>query len=168
MRFCAVYIGFLFSFVCQAQTDEFPHPVIRSAFGISSLQQDDKQSYIVQQSVGQSGIIGDYTSGDYIISQGFVQTSLLPVRRHKKAKPKPSIEVYPNPFDKDINISFSEFSEAAIQIAVYNALGHLLASYEYEPIQHLSIRLGHLPPGNYILHVRMNDESIFKQIIKLT
>lgn len=165
---CAIVIGFFYSFVCEAQSVELPLPILRSAFGVTSFQQDTPQLYIVQQSLGQSGVIGDYSSGDFVVSQGFVQSSLLPVRRHKKAKTQHSLEVYPNPFDNELSLAISKMSEGPIQIAVYNGMGCLIESYEYQPIQHLSIRLGHLPPGNYILRLHINDESIHKQIIKLT
>lgn len=80
-------------------------------------------SLLVQQSIGQQSVIGNYLGPTFSVGQGFQQG-----KNFKSKGPSDfSIQIlsYPNPFISKINFQFSSPIEGLIKISIYDIMGKL-------------------------------------------
>ena len=82
-------------------------------------------------------------------------------------KPKNLITVYPNPSNEQFNIALGLVQEQDAQITVLDLNGREILSNSYRNIknQTISLNLGYLPKGVYVLRIKLKDEIITKKII---
>ena len=110
--------------------------------------------YIVQQSIGQPGIIGSRQVGGYYVLQGFIQPPGFGTSNHQEIMiSRLKATVYPNPFKNLLTITIEEETDDYIGLLVTNITGKLVYSNKYYNTSELRINFGHLPPGPYIVKV---------------
>lgn len=166
VRGFGVMLMFWVSLVLQGQMHVGAQSIIRSTFSVSTPQPN--QHHALQHSLGQSVQSNDYVLGDNLLSQGYLQSRFAISSKQIERPSKPVFEVYPNPFITEINLSFLAFNELGFQLEIYNQYGQLLQRLYFGAVQQLSLHLEHLPPGNYTIRLRKDDEIFHKKIIKLT
>ncbi len=105
---------------------------------------------VISQTIGQTGMIGSFNTGYGI--QGFQQPlyskfSVLPSELNAK------LVVYPNPFVDVVNINVPDVSnQTQFLLQIFDATGRLILSQnQFLFNSTLSISLGNLPSGTYIL-----------------
>jgi len=173
-----ILIGFFLALVqlsnAQNNSSEF---LARSTIGISGSSEtisSNNQTYIVQQSIGQTSVIGTFYVSEYIIRQGFIQPlsnlqmDILP------SNPLPSehsgvnlsVAIYPNPFRESITLSFSEKVSGTIYVLVYDLSGRLVFSKDYLTDENVKVEFKNLSMGTYLMRVSTNNKQFIKKIIK--
>jgi hypothetical protein len=118
---------------------------------------------VISQTIGQTGMIGSFYSGKGI--QGFQQPlyskfAVLPAVLSSK------LVVYPNPFVDVVQVNVPDVSnQTPFLLQIFDATGRLILSQnQFLSNNTLSISLGNLPNGSYILLV--NSVSIkFSSVI---
>ena len=170
----------LFSCICfvftqiNAQNNPTSHNptnqnIVRSSTGISGSSEKitiDNNVYTIQQSIGQSSVIGTFTNNNYVIRQGFIQPNVLAKIIDKEIPLNLGAVIYPNPFKEFITISFKEKISNEVSIDVYDMLGRLVYQKNFEENQDIKIQLQNLSQENYILKVKANNKQLIQKIIK--
>ncbi|WP_157805289.1 T9SS type A sorting domain-containing protein [Confluentibacter citreus] len=143
--------------------------LVRSTTGASGASEEianEGNIYVIQQSIGQSSVIGTIGDGDYIFRQGFIQPDVLSKIMEKNIPLNLQLSVYPNPFEEQISLVFNEDIKDDIHISVYNILGAQVYSKSYKSDQQIDIILGWLSSGEYIFKTIANRKQFISKIIK--
>lgn len=76
--------------------------------------------------------------------------------------------IHPNPTKDIINVRFAETSNVESRIQIFNTLGQYIHQ-EILPAnaKESSIKVDHLAPGSYIIHIERSGESLTQQFIKM-
>jgi len=166
-RLLLIFIFFIF-FRLNAQVTS-SEKLVRSTTGVSGsseLISSNNQQYVVQQSIGQASAIGTFNNVDYIARQGFIQLNVLAKIIDKDIPLNLEAIIYPNPFVEIITISFNEKVSNKIEVFVFDALGRVVFSKNYNAEQNLRVQFNNLSEANYILKVTANNKQFIKNIIK--
>jgi hypothetical protein len=137
-----------------------------SIAGSSEKASQQNEQYFVQQSIGQSSVIGTFYELDYTIRQGFLQPNVFAKIVNTAIPLNLKAFVYPNPFTENITISFSEKISSMVEVSIFDLLGRLVYANIYEANQVLNIHLEYLPSGNYIIKLMANNKQFVNKIIK--
>lgn len=120
----------------------------------------------VKQSVGQQSAIGNYSSSNAIVGQGYIQSMV------SSSKTSPVITainavVYPNPFTDFLNFRFSAPIEGKVQVTIFDIRGRLVYSKTTTPILNVvTISELYFSEGNYFVKIESKDVIYSTQIIK--
>tara|TARA_B100001758_G_C17981401_1_gene388333 strand:+ start:20 stop:514 length:495 start_codon:yes stop_codon:yes gene_type:complete len=121
---------------------------------------------IVQQSIGQSSLVGLQYTSKYIIRQGFIQPthlkSTLPISNDVEL----SVDIYPNPTTDRITLDFREAVTGEVLLSIYDYSGRLIIEESQEAQATLSYSLNSLAPGNYFIQVSGSNKAFVTQIAK--
>ena len=165
----------ILSFVIVVHTQQALHAqetagsslTLRSTTSISTINSGQQSEYILQQSTGQAGVTGTYKSGDYLLSQGFVQAAVWANIVHLDDILDLKVRVFPNPFIDEIHVSFLESVSQPVDVIIFSDMGRKLESVTYEGSQGLRVRLEHLPPGRYYIKITTDHRQFVGHLIKL-
>lgn len=150
-------------------TTEDSFMIIRSTLGVGGFSNTittPQGSYVFCQSIGQTSVIGTFSNNDYTFIQGFQQplssskVFKLPVEQTLFAS------LYPNPFYHYINISFEDRIREDILISLSDITGKTIFLDKHPASQLITLHLGHLNSGLYILKVSINNKLYRANIIK--
>jgi len=86
-----------FALSVHAQQSTNSQFILRSTLGMSSVHSDQPPQHILQQSTGQSSVIGTYAAGDHMLHQGFVQASVWQNMALTGEEIDLKAKTYPNP-----------------------------------------------------------------------
>ncbi|ARV09014.1 hypothetical protein BTO05_04955 [Winogradskyella sp. PC-19] len=124
-------------------------------------------TYLVSQSVGQASVIGTHSSSNgYIVRQGY-QQPLENLNSTVNTTVNLNAKVHPNPFTRDINISFSSIIKNNVNIQLFDVLGKLIYSDKHTASQTINLQLGHIQKGTYFLKVTSKNKSFNTKLIKI-
>ncbi|WP_111309045.1 T9SS type A sorting domain-containing protein [Confluentibacter sediminis] len=143
--------------------------LVRSTTGASGSSEEimhGGDTYIIQQSIGQSSVIGTTDNGTYIFRQGFIQPDVLSKIIDKNVPLNLQITIYPNPFQERISLVFNENVTDDIHVTVFNILGALVFSKSYQPNQQIDLGLNWLSSGEYIIKTIANKKQFISKILK--
>jgi hypothetical protein len=121
---------------------------------------------MVQQSIGQQSVTGNYLGSLFSVGQGFQQG------RISKSKDPLALNIqimtFPNPFTAKINFQFSSSIDGPIKISMYDVLGKLVMSSEKELLNN-NITLDNLnfPDGQYIVKLSAKNFNYTTNLIKM-
>lgn len=153
----------------QSETKHKGYKIIRSNAGVggsSKTFQTSKGTYKVSQSIGQSSVIGTSGNNGYYLRQGFQQPHKR-IKVTKSAYSSLKAIVYPNPFDYNIQMLFSESISKDISVEIYDVLGKLVYSKSFSPSKKIRINLENLSTGSYALKAFSNGKLFNSKLIKL-
>lgn len=160
----------LFCFCCAfQQTILSQSNLVRSttsASGSSETITSSGNTYIIQQSIGQSSVIGTKFNGNYIFRQGFIQPDVWSKIIDIDVPLNLEMQLYPNPFEEQISLTFNEEVNNGISIVIYNTLGAMLYDRNYPAGQQIDVNLNWLPSGAYIIRVIANKKQFITKILK--
>jgi hypothetical protein len=143
--------------------------LVRSTVGVSgassSVQSGDK-TYIVQQSVGQSSVIGLFTADNYAIRQGFIQPPIRILSVGSDNSNPIDAVLYPNPFASDVRIVFNESLEGKVDITIYDMLGRVVHSRSMAATKEINLELSFLSSAQYVLLLTSNNREFKANILK--
>ncbi len=102
-------------------------------------------------------IIQDNEGEDYeSTSQNFNITSITGIRNHLNSK---EIAVWPNPVADFANIEFENPESGNHTLSIYNSQGIEALSLPHITSSKITVRIGHLPSGYYILQL-IDDQQL--------
>jgi len=143
--------------------------LVRSTTGVSGASSTvsiNNKNYIIQQSIGQTSVIGTFETNDYTLRQGFIQPNILAKIMDKDIPLNLNAIVYPNPFTENISLSFDEDIRGEVTVSLYDMLGRMLFMNKYEANNNINITMKDLSAAHYILKVSANNRQFIKKIIK--
>lgn len=120
---------------------------------------------IVKQTVGQQSVSGN-KQGEFNVQQGFQQSCWEDLIIESNTS-EIIVTTYPNPFVDTINFQFSEFSEASLDISIFDTNGRLIYSKSSPVVDNLlSISLVSLPNTQYLVMLSSEKLNYFTKILK--
>jgi autotransporter-associated beta strand protein len=79
--------------------------------------------------------------------------------------PEVNTLVYPNPFKNELSIKFSQPVDD-LKVSIFNMIGEEVFSHSYNHYQEVSLNIGSLPKGIYMLQLEMDHQSVTKKLVK--
>ena len=140
---------------------------LRSTFGISGSSKTfttPEKQYIIQQSIGQSSVIGINQSSNLSLRQGFIQPHQASVKNITADELQASIS--PNPFSTTVTISITENISSDLHVSLCDLTGRTVFVNTFEPSQEITLNLSSLVQGLYIIKVSTNEKSFGSKLIK--
>lgn len=141
---------------------------IRSTIGVngaSTTVNAEGKTYLVQQSVGQGSVIGQHQAQEISVLQGFIQPPIT-IKNVIQTDASLQAVVFPNPFDSNVTIRFSETIEGPISIILYDISGRIVYNKEEAPARELQVDFGFLSSASYLLHVSHAEKIFTANLIK--
>lgn len=133
-----------------------------SAFG-SAISQN-VEGVRIQQSIGQSSVIGNFLSSEVNINQGFLQGLSSGI----KYSPE-SIKLipFPNPFKNRITFRFIPGVSEEVVLSIYDMYGRGVSKGQFIVLNNeLTIDLDHLSNALYLVFFRSGNQIFQTRIIK--
>lgn len=152
----------------QAQNTSSDY-LVRATTGVAGSSENisvNNKNYVVQQSIGQSSVIGTFYQGDDTFRQGFIQPNVLAKIIDVAIPLNLAAVIYPNPFTESVTLSFSEKINDTVEVSVFDLLGRLVFSKSYAADQSINVQFNSLSVANYIIKVTANNKQFIKKILK--
>lgn len=132
--------------------------------GTSQIFVTGERQYLIQQSIGQSGVIGPNKNNGLLLRQGFIQ----PIEGTNISSSLDELQVIvtPNPFSRYITISFAEKISDEIYIIIYTISGNTIHTQKYSTTQKINLNLSSLIPELYILRIYSDTKYYTTKLIK--
>lgn len=153
----------------QAVTKPDTYKIIRSNIGLggsSKILYTSKGSYVVSQSIGQSSVIGTSSNSGYFLRQGYQQ----PTNRIKVTPVSSGNDllanVFPNPFNQSVSVSFFQNIKSDISVEVFNLIGKLIYTKKFAPSKRIEIHFDDISSGTYLLKVLSDNKIFHSKLIK--
>ena len=160
----SLFIIYIFLFFTPKTYAQELHRQMLSAQGTSTELQS---GFYVSQTIGQQSNIGNSTTGDFSIIQGFQQSAWAKLIQSSTIPKLQTISVYPNAFTEIVNIEFSAGLQGEVQVLVFSLSGQLVANKKTSITNNLvTLELGFLPIGMYLVHVTGSNLNYYTRIIK--
>jgi len=141
--------------------------LLRSTIGSACPSKSQFENiYLIQQSFGQSSVIGTNCKEDIVLCQGYIQPNPKSINHNRQSILALKTIVYPNPFEDIIKISFEDKITSNILVEVYDVSGKSIFTKTYIPNQLIEVSLANIPISIYQLKIVANQKSIFHKIIK--
>jgi hypothetical protein len=121
---------------------------------------------MVQQSIGQQSVTGNYLGTAFSVGQGFQQG------KFSKSKGPSALNIqimtFPNPFTSKINFQFAAPIDGLIKINIYDITGRVVMNSEKELLNNM-ISLDNLnfPDGQYIVKLSAKNFNYTTNLIKM-
>lgn len=164
LRLFFVILSLLFSF----QTSQGQAVIkLRSAIstgGSTKTFSLQGQQYQMQQTIGQSGVIGLAHNSSYLLRQGFIQP-LKGSINSISAETLP-LTIYPNPFSGNITVSLSEAVSDFLYVTLYDLNGKIVLIKKYGATRKLNLDVGFLSPAVYIIRVNTTTKYSYSKLFK--
>lgn len=128
-----------------------------TSIGIGTVQ---VENYIVQQSIGQSSVVGPFKNKGIYVFQGFLNGAT----QIKKSSEMPlKIVAYPNSFVGEVNFRFVPGYKKQVEISIFDFIGRNVFKGVRIPIDNeIELDLEFLSVGLYV--VIFNYENTFSQV----
>jgi hypothetical protein len=125
--------------------------------------------YTVQQSIGQSGIVGKVKTKNTLIRQGFLSNALFFTVQNSDLinfEETLNVVISPNPFIDYIKIDFSSKTRYGIQIKIYDINGKTFTYRKYKAAESIIVPMKNFSIGNYIVQIISGRNKYVKKILK--
>tara|TARA_Y100000589_G_scaffold221120_1_gene208722 strand:+ start:326 stop:838 length:513 start_codon:yes stop_codon:yes gene_type:complete len=137
-----------------------------SSAGSTAYGYVDGKNVIVQQSIGQSSIIGSAYSSEASAFQGFIQPNLLDKVLTPDVPQILEANLYPNPFVDQIFIEFDVLPETDINLNFFDIMGSVVWSHSYSSTDYIVVEPKNLSNGYYFLKVECDGVQRVEKILK--
>lgn len=119
----------------------------------------------VSQTIGQQSVIGNFSTSDALVGQGFQQSNLF--KTIKAPVVTVSTTTYPNPFIDQINFEFSSVVSGPIKFALYDIMGRLITTQEKAAVGNkLTINELSLAQGEYFVKLSAKNYNYSTNLLK--
>lgn len=148
--------------VCTAQE------IIRSTVGVSggtAVVDNNGAERIVQQSVGQSSVIGTFKNGSMQIRQGFVQPPIS-VEGVFEDDTNLDATIFPNPVESVLTIVLHEAVTTKVDFVVYDMLGRIVHTQNLPAQEQMQLDMTRLSSAQYILLITAGNKQFKANLIK--
>jgi hypothetical protein len=167
-----IYI-LLFFVVTNSQAQQTKTTILRSAItsvGSTSVYHASmNKNYEIQQSIGQSSIIGQKKIGAISVQQGFLTNSQVFNINNTAVRfidISLDIVISPNPFIDHVKINFSRKTVQDILIYVYDMNGKVLFSKKYKPTDFVIVPMRYYSLGSYLIHIQSGQRKFTEKLLK--
>ena len=138
---------------------------LTSVGSASVVLKDPNKTYLIQQSIGQQGIIGTATKGNISLQQGFlthvlIENDLVPEGENI------NFTALPNPVSEVLTISFARRTRTPVQVRLFDLTGRLVFFREYAPDNAITVQVGSLEEAVYLLQITVDTYTWAKKIIR--
>lgn len=143
--------------------------IARSTIGVAGASEKievNNTTYIIQQSIGQTSVIGTHKNDTHILRQGFIQADVWDDIADDSIPLDLNVTLYPNPFASNINLAFNEQINTAITVVVFNMSGKMVMSKDFRANQIIAIEANQLTATNYIIRVTANKKQFIRHVLK--
>jgi len=127
-------------------------------------------NYLIEQSIGQSSIIGLSETNSLSVQQGFLNNILVINIDNPETNitQKIKFKVYPNPVNDYFYITFSKTPINRIKIGLFDITNKLILAKTYPPEKKTKVMLNDLflNEGTYILQVISDDTKYVEKLIQ--
>lgn len=130
---------------------------------------NNDKGYKIQQSIGQSSIIGKKNVDRISVQQGFLTNSrVFHINNSETDFIDASLDIIisPNPFIDHIKINFSKITANDIQINIYDLNGKVLVSKKHKPTDVLLVPMRYFSLGSYIIQVQSGKDKFTEKLLK--
>jgi hypothetical protein len=163
-----LYLIFFIFIICVFDSDSFAQSSSMKSSTFSAIGANNSKvtaDLFIQQSIGQSSVIGSFKSGNLYFSQGF----LTGISKNKSSSNKYlSVLAFPNSFIKEINFRFFPEFNKEVGISIYDMNGKMVYKNRITPINNtMEINLEMLSAGIYIVFFNCENRVLQSRIIKL-
>ena len=127
------------------------------------------RNYKIQQSIGQSTIIGGKKIGKINVQQGFLTNNKqFNINNSKRdfIDTSLNVQIFPNPFIDHVQINFTKETVHDIQIHIYDLNGKILFSKKYKPTNMVFVPMKFYRIGSYVIHIQSGSTSFSKKLLK--
>lgn len=122
------------------------------------------QGLAVQQSIGQSSVVGVFATSSLRVSQGFLRG--ISALSTKIERPFEAI-AFPNSFSDRITFRFTSDIQETTQVRIYDAMGKLVYETTHQPKnKEIQLNLPDLASGVYVAHLKSGNKFVQLRIIK--
>ncbi len=151
--------------------NSYSQQVLRATItSISSMRSTESiATYNIQQSIGQSGLIGAKNFDNIQIQQGFLTNSTyihIPNSDTDNIDESLSLTISPNPFIDHVRIKFSKQTKYDVYVKIYDINGKLLFSKKQHPTNTLFVPMYNYSVGTYLLHIQSGSNRMTKKLLK--
>ena len=146
----------------------FAQETVRSTVGVngnSTTTVVSGKQYVVQQSVGQASVIGNHTTQDITVLQGFIQPPII-IEPGLDEDNSLQAVVFPNPFSSNVQVRFSEEIDAPLSITLYDISGRVVFSKEMAPTREIQLDFDFLSSASYVLSISQANKQFTATLIK--
>ena len=154
------------SILSQVEKSEYFLRGTTSSAGSTAYGYVDGENVIVQQSIGQSSIIGVAHSSEASAFQGFIQPNLLDKILTPDIPQLLDASIYPNPFIDQIFLQFDFLPKTDIHVNIFNIMGSLIWYNSYSSTKNIVIEPNNLSYGYYFLKVECDGIQLVENILK--
>jgi hypothetical protein len=139
----------------------------RSTLSLGGANQNQTgRSLSIQQSIGQSSVIGIVQSNNYALSQGFIQPGFGAGENAISDTGQLNACLFPNPLNTNLSIEFSDEISTLINVEICNVLGKVVFKNQYSASQKLEIDLSQLSNGIYFIKIITANKQLTSKLIK--
>jgi hypothetical protein len=133
-----------------------------SAFGTGTSL--DLREFSIQQSIGQSSVIGSFYNEELKINQGFLQGLPMGFENSSEAM---MVLPFPNPFKDRVTFQFLPGISEEVALSVYDMFGRLLLTEQLIALDNeLTVDLNHLSNALYQVFFWSGNQVYHTRIIK--
>ena len=154
------------SVISQFDRSEYYLRGTTSSAGSTAYGNVDEKNVVVQQSIGQSSIIGLVHSSEAIAFQGFIQPNLLDKILTPGVPRLLAATFYPNPFVDQMLIEFDFLPKTDIDIYVFDIMGNVVWFNSYSSADNILFKPNNLGYGYYFLKVECDGMQRVEKILK--
>ena len=152
---------FVVSNLCQSQV---LHREMLSASGTTSK---SSNGYTVTQTIGQSSIIGNYSSAPFMVSQGFQQSNWAHLIFQNEIQLASDIKFFPNPIIDNINFVLTISDMENLNLLLFDTLGRkIFNEFANASGNTITYNLQRLPAGTYLVLLTNKQLKFYTKIIK--
>ncbi len=137
-----------------------------SSAGSTVQAQIDGHQVVVQQTIGQSSIIGAAKTENVSAIQGFIQPLLLDKILTPDVPQVLEAKIYPNPFVENLFLEFDLMPETNIVISAFDIMGKVVWSKSYASSNFISLEPTNLTYGYYFFKVECDGMQRVEKILK--
>lgn len=163
----AFLLAVLTTTIAVGQSDTSSVLLLRSVVGsVGTLSvRNNNAALKIQHSVGQMGPIGTKSLLGHSVRQGFIQPISNSVPNQEPAI-SVGYDVFPNPFNHRVTVSFSEPVKSNIKVFLFDAGGRRVFKKQYKGSQNIILELQGLPKAQYVLRVETATQHFSKKLLK--
>lgn len=168
MKFCCLISIFLMcsQVIGQIESSDVLQRSTISNGGGSVEIESNNQSFIIQQSIGQSSVIGLANLVNAKVLQGFIQPDLLDKILTPDTPAELEADMFPNPFDTHIYLQFDFVPKTNVVVSAYDVMGRVVWSKSYASSDQITIEPTNLNYGYYFFKVECNGMQRVEKILK--
>jgi len=167
ITFVIIFLPGLFVSIDSKSQDPVKQRSTLSIGSSNKISQKEKK-YFIEQSIGQTSVIGSYQSEGHRLFQGYIQPLINAngLKKQDQDNTKLGALIYPNPTLSNITISFTETIEELLNVNLTDMLDQTMYCNKFGASPEIQIDLSNLKPGLYLVKISTGIKYIVIKLVK--